>query len=328
MSTIVRSTEPTGLSAIVQFCRAADLLSFRAAAEQLGLSPAAVSRSIARLEARLGVRLFVRNTRRINLTDEGRLYHAQCRQALAQIEEAERALTGRQSAPRGLLRISVPTTYGHYRVLPLLADFHARCPEVQVEVQISNRNIDFVDDGYDLCIRLASSPDGPQDSRLVARKLEDAEVAVYAAPDYLRRRGTPQRLEDLAAHSCIQFIRPSTGRPMPWLFREPGDAGAPGAGRDLELSFDGAVRIGEDVLGCLNAARAGLGLCQMYRFIAADAVARGELVEVLPENAGRTRAFHLLFPHNRHLSPRVRAFVDFLVERLRASQDTRLQPMA
>jgi len=312
MSTIRRSTDAAGLGAIEQFCRAAELSSFRAAAESLGLSPAAVSRSIARLEARLGVRLFVRTTRRVNLTDEGRLYHAECRQALAQIEEAEHALTGRQSAPRGLLRISVPTTYGHYRVLPLLQGFQARYPQVVVDAQISNRNIDFVEDGYDLSIRLEPR----QDSRLVARRLEDAEVAVYAAPAYLQRHGTPQRLQDLAAHGCIAFVRPSTGRPMPWLFFDR-DADADGVPREVDLSVDGRLRIAEDVLGCLTAARAGLGLCQMYRFVAADAVARGELVEVLHAHAGRSRAFHVLFPHNRYLSARVRAFVDYMVEAVR-----------
>lgn len=301
-----RLFEPIQLGSIEQFCRAAELVSFRAAAEALGLTPAAVSRSIARLEARLGVRLFVRTTRRINLTADGRLYYEQCRQALAQIEEAERALTGRQSAPRGLLRISLPTTYGHYRVLPLLPRFRAKYPEVQIEVSLSNRNIDFVEDGYDLAVRL----DAPPDTRLVARKLEDATLGAFAAPAYLKRRGTPKTLEDLAHHDCIQFIRPSTGRPMAWIFRDDG--------RDLDFTFDGPLRVADDVLGAVTCARAGAGLFQTYHFIVAEAVARGQLVEVLHAYTGRSRPFSVLFPQNRHLSARVRAFVDFLVASLAA----------
>lgn len=297
---------PVQLGSIEQFCRAADLGSFRAAAESLGLTPAAVSRSIARLEARLGVRLFARTTRRVALTPEGRLYHGEARQALAQIEEAERALTGRQAEPRGLLRISVPTTYGHHRVLPLLGRFRERFPAVELEIGIANRNVDFVEEGYDLSVRL----DPPPDSRLVARKLEDATVGVFASPGYLARRGVPARLDDLARHDCIAFVRPSTGRPMPWIFRD--------GGRDVDLAIDGAIRITDDVLGCLTAARGGAGLCQTYHFIAREAVAAGELVEVLAAYAGRGRPFSILFPRNRHLSARVRALVDFLVATLAA----------
>jgi DNA-binding transcriptional LysR family regulator len=289
---------------IEQFCRAAELLSFRAAAEALGLSPAAVSRSIARLESRLQVRLFVRTTRRINLTADGQLYYEQCRQALAQIEEAERVLTGRQSKPRGLLRVSLSTTYGHYRVLPLLPRFRANYPDVELELSLCNRNVDFVDEGYDLAIRL----DAPPDTRLVARKLEDASLGVFAAPEYLKRRGAPMTLEALRRHECIQFIRPSTGRPMAWLFRE-GD-------RDVEFAFDSPLRITDDVLGCVTCLRAGAGLFQTYHFIAQESVQRGELVELLQPYAGRSRPFSVLFPQNRHLSTRVRAFVDFLVASL------------
>jgi DNA-binding transcriptional LysR family regulator len=297
-----RVTDDIQLGSIEQFCRAAELLSFRGAAEVLGLTPTAVSRSVMRLEARLGVRLFVRTTRRINLTTDGRLYYEQCRQALTQIEDAERALTGRQAAPRGLLRISVPTTYGHYRVLPLLPAFRARYPEVQIEVNVSNRNIDFVEEGYDLAIRL----DAPPDTRLVSRKLEDASLGVFAAPNYLRRCGTPKTLEELAYHDCIQFIRPSTGRPMAWIFRD--------QGRDVDFAFEGGLRINDDVLGCVSCARAGAGLFQIYHFIAAQDVMRGDLVEVLQTYAGRTRPFSVLFPQNRHLSARVRTFIDFLVK--------------
>lgn len=297
-----RSFDPVQLGSIELFCKAAELGGFTAAAEALGVTPAAVSRAIGRIEERLGVRLFVRSTRRMRLTDDGQLYHEQCRQALAQIEEAERAITGHQTVPAGVLRISVPTTYGHSRVMPLLPAFRARYPAVSVEVEVSNRNIDFVEQGFDLAIRLGAPPD----SRLVARKLEDASMGVFASPDYLSRHGEPRTLDELQQHTSAQFVRPSTGRVMPWVFRRDG--------ADIELQLDSPVRVLEDVLGCVTFARAGGGLVQIYHFVVAEQLARGELVEVLRPYAGRSRPFSILYPHNRHLSARVRAFVDFMLQ--------------
>lgn len=299
---MARTFDPVQLGSIELFCKAAELRGFTAAAESLGLTPAAVSRSVSRLEVRLGVRLFVRTTRSIRLTDDGELYRAQCQQALEQIAEAERALSGQQQVPSGVLRMSAPTTYAHHRLMPLLPAFTQRFPKVTVEINVSNRNIDFVEDGYDLAIRLGSPPD----SRLVARKLEDATLGVFASPHYLKRRGTPRTLADLKAHDCIQFVLPSTGRPMAWIFRD--------AGADVDFAFNSRQRVYEDVLACVSWAQAGGGLFQIYHFVAAEAVRRGELVEVLRRHSGRSRPFSILYRQNRHLSARVRAFVGFLVE--------------
>lgn len=296
-----RTFDPVQLGSIEMFCKAAELEGFTAAAEFLGVTPAAVSRSVGRLEARLGLRLFTRTTRQIRLTEDGRAYHASCAQALAQIEEAERAVTGQQAVVSGLLRISVPTTYAHFRLLPALPRFTALHPKVKLDIDISNRNIDFVEQGHDLAIRLGE----PRDSRLVARRLEDATLGVFAAPSYLKQRGTPKTLADLRQHDCIPFVLPSTGRGMPWLFREDGV--------DVELPVDGPVRVIDDPLGCISQARAGGGLVQTYHFITAPFLEQGELKEVLKPCAGRTRPFSLLYPQNRHLSAKVRAFVDFLL---------------
>ena len=296
-----RTFDPMQLGSIELFCKAAELNSFTAAAGALGITPAAVSRSVGRLEARLGVRLFVRSTRQIRLTDDGRLFFEQCEQALSQIAEASRVLAGQQNIPSGSLRISVPTTYAHYRLLPMLPAFAAAFPKVKLDISISNRNIDFVDEGFDLAIRLGQ----PQDSRLVARKLENASLGVFAAPAYLKRRGVPKTLAELRHHDCIQFVLPSSGRPVPWLFTEDG--------RHTEATFAGQLRIHEDVLGGVGYARAGGGLFQTYHFIAAEAIEAKALVEVLKANAGRSRPFSILYPQNRHMSARVRAFVDFLV---------------
>lgn len=303
---MTRAFDAMQLGSIELFCKAAESGGFTSAATALGLTPAAVSRSVGRLEARLGVRLFVRTTRQVRLTDDGRLYFEHCQQALQQIAEAGRAVTGQQAVPSGALRISAPTTYAHHRLLPLLPRFTARYPKVQIDLSVSNRNIDFVEEGFDLAIRLGV----PQDSRLVARKLEDATLGVFASPGYLRERGTPKSLGDLKAHACIQFVLPSTGRVMPWLLHENHE--------DIERVFGGSIRVHEDVLGCFNHARAGGGLVQIYHFIAEAAVRNGELVEVLKRFGGRSRPFSILYPQNRQLAARVRAFVDFLVAELQA----------
>jgi DNA-binding transcriptional LysR family regulator len=292
------------LGSIELFCFAAELGSFTAAATAVGVTPAAVSRSVARLEARLGVRLFVRTTRQIRLTDGGRLYYEQCRQALSQLTDAERQVTGGQARPAGALRISAPTPYAHHRLLPLVPLFRERYPEVTLDIHVSNRNIDFADEGYDLAIRGRA----PADSNLIARKLEDAELVLVAAPAYLARAGTPQSLDDLQRHDCIQFDLPSTGKRIAWPFHVDG--------AQVDVVTHGGVCCSEDVLGIVTLARAGAGLVQTYRFIVAEDLARGELVELLPQHGGTSRPFILLYPHARHLSLRVRTFVDFLVERL------------
>ena len=292
------------LGSIELFCAAAQHGSFTRAAHTLGLTPAAVSRSVARLEARLNVRLFVRSTRRIRLTDAGQAYYEQCRQALAQLVEAEREVTGQQFEPVGILRISVPTTYGHFRVLPLLPGFRARYPGVQVEAHVSNRTVDFADEGFDLAIRIRP----PSDSSLIARLLERAELVVVAAPEYLRRAGIPRTVEDLEQHECIQFLAPSDGRPMPWLLRVDGE--------DREITTDGAYRCSDDILGCVTLARAGAGLFCAMRYVVAEDLASGRLVQVLDDHAGPARAVSLIYPHRRHTPLRVRAFVDYLFEQL------------
>jgi DNA-binding transcriptional LysR family regulator len=289
------------LGSIELFCLAGELGGFTAAAAAAGVTPAAVSRSVARLEARLGVRLFVRTTRNIRLTDAGRVYLDQSRQALTQFADAERLATGAQARAAGRLRISVPTTYAHYRLLPLLPAFHREHPDVQLDLHISNRNIAFADDAFDLAIRVRAQAD----SSMIVRLLEDAALVVVASPAYMEHRRSPATLADLAALECIQFDLPSSGRRIPWLFRV--------GGEDVEFEAESAFTVGEDVLGGVTLARAGAGVFQTYRFIVEKDLADGTLVEVLPELAGRSRPFNLLYPHSRFLPLRVRVFVDFLV---------------
>ncbi|TDN63316.1 LysR family transcriptional regulator [Paraburkholderia sp. BL10I2N1] len=293
------------LGSIELFCLAAELGSFTLAATAASVTPAAVSRSVARLEKRLDARLFVRTTRQIRLTDLGKRYFEQCRQALSQLADAEREATGQQTSPAGVLRISMPTPYGHYRVLPLLADFRERYPDVTVETHLSNRNIDFADEGYDLAIRGRA----PQDSSLIARKLEDSELVVVASPAYLRR--VAARLDtpdDLINHDCIQFELPSTGRHLAWDFKRDGES--------VEMVTRGGCGSSGDALAGVTLARHGAGVFQTYRFIVEKDIADGTLKELLKPYGGCSRPFILLYPHSRHLSSRVRSFVDFLMQRL------------
>ncbi len=305
----MRTFDTIQLGSIELFCKAAELGSFSAAAQSLGLSPGSVSRSIKRLEERLGARLFSRTTRNVRLTGEGELYLRECRQALEQISEAERAISGNQKVPSGLLRISVGTLYANYRLLPLLSQFTEAYPQIELELSLSNRVVDIVDEGYDAAIRIGI----PQDSRLIARKLEDATVGVFATSDYLSKRGIPLTLEDLNNHDCLQFVLPTTGRAMPWIFTT-------ADGKEVNYTLPSRLRVLDDASGCLSWGNAGGGLFQTYHFIAGPAVARGELVEVLQSYGGRTRQFSVIYPQNRHLSARVRAFIDFMLQKLRLVQ--------
>lgn len=292
------------LGSIELFCLTAQHRGFTAAAQAAGLTAAAVSRSVARLEARLGVQLLMRTTRQVRLTDAGQRYYDQCRQALGQLVEAEREVTGQQHAPSGLIRFSLPTSYGHYRVLPLLPAFCRTYPAIELDLQLTNRNVDFTAEGFDLAVRARTPPD----SGLVARKLEDAALAIVASPVYLRGRRKPRTVDDLLQHECLPFVQPNTGQTVPWLVRQDG--------RIVELAVTGRLRCTDDILGPVTLARAGAGVLQSYRFLVDEDLREGRLVELLPEWAGASRPFSLLYPADSHKPFRVRALIDYLVANL------------
>ena len=272
-----------------------------AAAVALGTTPSVISRAIARLEQRLGTQLLRRTTRRLSLTEDGRLYLEQSRAAFALIDDAERRIQGDAHQVSGLVRLSAPTTYGHFRLPALLAGFARQYPQVQVELSIANRNVDLVAEGYDLAIRLGRLPD----SGLVGRKLEDARLCLVAAPEYLARAGTPANLDQLAQHACLPFVMPSSGKVAPWLFLD--------QGRELDWQPKGKVLVTDDVLGTVSLAEAGLGVCQQYEFILRDKLDQGRLVRLLPALEGRSRPFSIIYPPHRQLSPASRVLIDFLV---------------
>jgi DNA-binding transcriptional LysR family regulator len=275
--------------------------SFTAAAVALSTTPSVLSRAVARLEARLGNQLLRRTTRRLGLTEAGRGYFDQVRAAFTLLDEAERDVQGADGELKGRVRISVPTTYGHYRLPPLLARFTRQHPGVRVELNITNRNVDLVAEGFDLAIRLGHLPD----SGLVARRLEDASLCLVASPDYLRRAGTPETLDDLQHHACLPFVMPSTGRIAPWLFKQ-GD-------EDIDWLAAPAVHVSDDVLGVVSLAVHGVGICQSYDFIVCEPLERGALVELLPHLRGRTRPFSLVYAPHRSQSATTRALIEMLV---------------
>ncbi|MGX5666534.1 LysR family transcriptional regulator [Rhizobium daejeonense] len=290
------------LGDVEAFITIIDKGSISAGAVALSTTPSVLSRAMTRLEARLGTQLVRRTTRRLSLTEAGRAYLEQARAAFSMIDDAERAIQGRDGTLGGRIRISVSTTYGHFRLPEKLARFSAVHPDVQVEVSITNRNVDLVAEGFDIAIRLGPLPD----SGLVGRKLEDAPLRLVASPAYLERAGMPRSLGDLARHTCLPFIMPSTGRPSDWLFSIDGE--------EVSWTPQGSLHVFDDVLGVVSLAEAGMGICQTYDFIIRDRIARGSLVEILPEASGRTRPFSVLYVPHRSLSAATRAFIDMLVE--------------
>lgn len=274
--------------------------SFTAAAVALSTTPSVLSRAVSRLEVRLGRQLLQRTTRRVGLTEAGRIYLEQARAAFSLLDDAERDGRGQGGDLTGRVRISVPTTYGHYCLQPLLARFSQQYPHVQVELNITNRNVDLIAEGFDLAVRLGQMPD----SGLVARKLEDAALLLVASPAYLHRTGVPQTLDELQQHHCLPFIMPRTGRIAPWVFRDDG--------RDVDWLPRSTFEISDDVLGVVSLAEQGMGICQSYEFIVRDRIARGQLVEVLPHLRGRSRPFSVIFAPHRRQSAATRAMIALL----------------
>ena len=280
---------------------AADLRSFTLAGNAAGLSPAAVSKAIKRSEDRLGVPLFVRTTRQVRLTDAGERYLAACRSALALLQDAEQEATREQASPSGRLRISLPTPYAYWRLLPRLPTFLRRYPQIALHLHISEHPVDLSGDRFDLAVRGHEL----RDSGLVARKLEDAELVIVGSPEYLARAPSLKTPADLANHQCIQFRLPITGKMSSWSIVE--------AGVRKEVTTDGSIVCEDAYLGGVALAKAGAGLYQMYRFAVADELASGALIELLPDFGRTTRPFYVIYPDSVLQPARLRAFVDFLL---------------
>lgn len=273
--------------------------SLSAAARELGLSPAVVSRRLAALEARLGVRLINRTTRSLHLTDEGAGYYEACTRILAQVEEADAAASAGRGQPQGALKVAVPASFGHQFITPLIPQFAARYPEVQIALSLSDRTVNLIEEGFDLAIRIAELAD----SSLAARKLAPNHRVVCASPEYLRRHGTPHIPEDLARHNCL----PAPDFTSTWVYKDPD--GKPGSVRvSGRYACDNWEVIREWAL-------AGLGVALKSMWDVRRHLEDGSLVPLFPGYSFDSDvAIYAVYPHRRHLPAKTRAFIEFLAE--------------
>jgi DNA-binding transcriptional LysR family regulator len=284
------------------FVAAIEAGGFTAAARQLGQTPSAVSKHVARLEDRLGARLINRTTRRLSLTAEGEAYFARAQRILADIEEAEQAVSQSLGTPQGELRVNVGIAFGQRQIVPLIPVFQSRHPRVRIKLTLTDRVVDLVESGDDVAVRIAEV----KDSSLVARKLADNRRIVCASPGYLEHHGRPERPVDLQRHNCLALDWGGAALDE-WEFHEP-----EGPIR---------VRVGGDVVAntsepLYDLALAGRGIIRFAEFMVGADVRAGRLIPLLQEfDRGTSPPIMAVYPHKKHLSPRVRAFVDFLVEK-------------
>ncbi|SEG52637.1 LysR family transcriptional regulator [Bosea lathyri] len=287
------------------FVAAVDAGSFSAAGRKLGLSPSAVSKLVTRIEDRLGTRLLVRTTRALQLTPEGEAYLARARRILSEIDETERALSsGVRAVPRGRLRVSVSVGFGVLHILPLVPEFLALYPEIELDLSLADEVIDLIEERADIAIRAGAL----RDSRLKARKLLESRRIIIAAPAYLERHGAPRTPDDLDAHNCLRFnFRSSFDE---WPFRDP----VTQARFSRSVSGNFLANSGATLRRlCLQ----GLGLARIGQFHIEQDLASGRLVQVLEDHNPEDRELiHAVFAGHEHLAARIRAFVDFLAERL------------
>jgi DNA-binding transcriptional LysR family regulator len=282
------------------FAETVDAQSFTAAAERLGLSKQFVSKRIAALEKRLGARLLVRSTRRLHVTDLGLAFHERALRILQDVDAAEQLISSHTAAPRGLLRLSAPMTFATLHLGSVIAAFMQRHPEVSVDVELNDRTVDLIGEGYDMAVRIGTLTD----SSLIARRIADVQRITCASGEYLRRHGTPTVPDDLATHACLTYGRARHGE---WPFRV--------EGRSRNVAVSGPMRSNNGEM-LRDAAVAGLGVVSLPDFIVAPALADGRLVTVLDAYRAEEFTVHAVYPQHRQSSLLVRAFTDFLVERL------------
>lgn len=278
--------------------------SFARAARELGLSPSAITKSVRRLEETMKLRLFQRTTRRVTLTQEGEALHARSRRVLDELDALALLAAGTEAAPSGVLRLDLPITYGKKVVLPVLARLVREHPQLRLEIRLSDQFADVIGSGVDAVVRIGEVAD----ARLVARRIDRQQLAVYGAPAYFARKPRPRRPADIAAHECILFQMPTSGRRRPWEFRVKGKRLA------LHPAPGHVVNEGE---GIVSAACAGLGLIQVPDLMAAEAVRAGELEEVLQAYRPPPMPISVVFPTHRHMPPRLRLFIDALVDHIK-----------
>jgi DNA-binding transcriptional LysR family regulator len=285
------------LSTLNTFVHAAETGSFVAAGRQIGLTASAVGKAVARLEQRLGVRLFHRDTRNMTLTQEGRLFLDRCRRIFEEIEAAEMELSETSAMPRGRLKVSFPL--GALFMMPIIGDFMATYPDIQLDLDFSDRIVDVIEEGFDIAVRTGAT----SDSGLMRRSLGKFSGQLVASPRYLEQFGIPQGPTDLLTHACLRQRSPATGKLHEWALRD-GPKGLP------------ETMSATTIAPLLELALCDRGIAFLPPFAIASHIANGRLVSVLKRHIYQSGEIAALWPTSRQLSPRIRAFVDFMADRL------------
>lgn len=287
--------------ALSAFVQAAQTRSFTEAGRRTGVSSSAVGKAVARLEEELGVRLFHRSTRAITLTAEGSLFLERCQRIFAEYEVAKRELTQAAGSPQGKLRLGLPQL--GMRLMPHLIAFQQAYPDVELELEFSDRLVNVIEEGFDAVMRIGEV----DDSRLMMRKLNGYSHRLVASPDYLFRRGVPSRPTDLSSHACLRYRYPTSGKLDPWPL-------VTKKGQDtLEL---GQSATSNAIEALLAMAEAGQGIACLPDFFIEDAIGAGRLVPVLDRYISDHRTFCILWPSSRQPLPKIKAFVSFMASRL------------
>lgn len=282
---------------ISEFVAVAEQQSFTAAAQKLGLSVAQVSRNVSELEKRLAVKLLYRSTRRVSLTEEGSLYLQHCRHLVQSLDEANRTMSDLKIVPQGTLKITAPVYFGESRIAPVLHDFLAEYPEMELDLQLTNERLDLIQGSFDVAIRLGQL----HDSSLIARRLGKRTHYLVASPTYLQEQGTPAEISELSQHQCL------TGTLEHWRLMQ--------SGKSVQFRPRGRIRCNSG-LALMDAALKGLGIAQLPDYYVAEKINKGELIALLDNYREPDDGIWALYPQNRHLSAKVRRVVDFLQQTL------------
>ncbi len=291
------------LSEMEAFATVVDQGGFTDAARKLGISKSAVSKHVSSLETRLGARLLNRTTRRVSPTEIGLAYYDRARRVLNDAGEADALVTSMQSAPSGMLRVSVATDFGVNHLSPILGSFLHEYPDITVNMVLNNRYVELISEGFDLAIRVGEL----EDSSLRARKLAESHKQMIASPAYLEEYGRPQRIDDLNEHKLLHYSNQSNG--SVWKLTSP-------SGEKRQVRSAGWLTV-NDGQSLLNAAMGGLGIAFLPDFLYANAMKSGRLVPAIEGLAPETQGIYAVYPPGRYTQPKVRAFIDFLVDSFR-----------
>lgn len=282
---------------ISEFVSVAETESFTQASKKLAISTAQVSRQVSVLEQRLNIKLFYRTTRKVSLTEEGKIFYQHCRGVLDGLDAAERAVTNLQSKPQGKIKLTAPVTYGEQQILPLVNNFMTQYNNIEITAYLSNQQVDLVDEGYDLAIRLGKL----SDSSMMAKKLAERTNYVCASPAYLAKHGIPHSLSELDKHSCLLGTRDY------WHFND--------ANKEKNIRVSGKLRCNSG-FGLVDAALKGLGIVQLPDYYIKEHLNNGRLITLLDNYKAPDEGIWAIYPQNRHLSPKIKLLVEYLLTHL------------